>query len=247
MLRITFEESNIFKETVNILASLINEGKFVFDGEKLKLTAIDAANVCLVQMEFTKDSFLEAEGEGEFIVKLDELKDALKKAKKSDVITLELDEEKGKLKVILKGTVKRIFALPLISEEVEEVPEPELGDFKTTIELDSKAFKEAIESIETISDNTIFEADEEKLTLRGGEELEEAIVEFDKMSEVVLKFEVEEPSKAMYGNDYLKKIIKAYKISATVLIKFANDYPLKLEYNNLDKNKLIFVLAPKLE
>ncbi|MEO2154699.1 MAG: hypothetical protein ABGW69_02720, partial [Nanoarchaeota archaeon] len=80
-----------------------------------------------------------------------------------------------------------------------------------------------------------------------GEELEEAEVEFDKMSEVVLKFEVIEPSKAMYGNDYLKKIIKAYKISSTVLIQFATDYPLRLEYNNLDKNKLIFVLAPKIE
>jgi len=133
------------------------------------------------------------------------------------------------------------------SEEIEEVPEPNLEDFKATIEVDSKSFKEAIESIEAISDNTIFEANKEKLILKGGEELEEAIVEFDNMSEAILKFEVTEESKAMYGNDYLKKIIKAYKISSTVLIQFATDYPLKLEYNNLDKNKITFVVAPKLE
>jgi proliferating cell nuclear antigen len=246
-MKITFEETNIFKEAINILASIINEGKFIFDGERLKLTAIDAANVCLVHLEFTKDSFLEAEGSGEFIVKMDELKDALKKAKKSDIITLELDEEKNRLRVILKGSMKRIYSIPLISEEIEEIPEPNLEDFKVTIELDSKSFKEAIESIETISDNTIFEATKEKFILRGGEELEEAIVEFDNMSESILKFEVQEESKAMYGNDYLKKVIKAYKIASTVLIQFATDYPLKLEYNNLDKNKIIFVIAPKLE
>ena len=247
MMKITFDEANVFKEIINILDSLINEGKFVFDGKTLKLRAIDAANVCLIDLEFSKDSFLEAEGKGEFIVKIEELKNSLKKAKKTDVITLELDEEKHRLKVILKGTFKRSFAIPLISEEVSEIPEASLEDFTTLIEIDSKVFKEAVETVETVSETSAFIVDEEKFIIKAEEDLEEASVEFDKLNEAIIKFEVKENSKALYSNDYLKKIIKTYKISPTVIIQFANSYPLKIEYNNLDKNKISFIIAPKIE
>jgi len=246
-MKLVMGEANVFKEIINILDSLINEGTFKFDGEKLSLKAIDSANVCMIDLEITKDSFLESEGEGKFKVKIKDLKDALKKAKKGDILCIELDKEKNRLKILLKGVVKRIFYVPLIAEEDEDIPEAKLDEFKTTIEIDSKVFKEIIESLETITESIIFESEKEKVRFSGGDELEEAVIEVDKMNESVLVFEVEEPSKAIYGVDYLKKMIKAQKFAPTVILKFANNYPLELTYKNLDYIRMTFILAPKLE
>ena len=243
-MKITLEDASVFKEIVNILDSLVHEGKFVFDGEKLRFKALDSANVCLIDLEINKDAFLEAEGEGEFVVKLQDLKDVLKKTKKSDVITLELTD---KLNITLKGSFKRRFGIPIIEHFDSEVPEANLDEFKSLTEMDSKIFKEAIETLEAVSYSTKFISDEEKLLLKSEEDLEEVEILFEKTNEAILKHEVKENSSAVYGNDYLKKIIKAYKVSPTVSLQFANSYPLKLEYKNLDKIKLSFILAPKIE
>jgi len=247
-MRAVFSEGSIFKEVVNTIASILNEGLFEINEDGLKFRGIDASNVCLIDLKVDKEAFSEFEAnESEKIkIKLDSLKDALKKAKKTDTIILETDDKRSKLKVTLKGSIKRTFTIPLINDEGEEVPEPELKDFKVSIEIDSKTLKDAIETIETVSENTIFEATEDSFILSGNDDLEEAIVEIDKTSEPLITYNIEEPSKAMYGNDYLKKIIKASKIAPSTKIKFATEYPLVISFEN-SGIRLSFVLAPKLD
>ena len=246
-MKLTIENANSFKELISILNSIINEGKFVFDGKKLKLRAVDSANICLIELELGEDFFLETEGEGSFIVKLENLKDALKKAKKSDVITLELDKTNNKLKVILKSGYARRFYIPLIHEELEEIPESDLKDFKAKIEMDSKEFKEIIENIESVSETVEFSANENNFIIRAKEDLEEVEIELEKTNEILLKYEVSENCKSLFGIDYLKKVIKMYKISPTVSIQIGETYPVKIEYNNGDTSRATFIIAPKID
>ncbi len=235
---------NDFKNLIDVLSSFFHEVKFKIGEEGLKLRAIDAANICLVDLHLTKEFFDEINGSSEFNIKIDNLKDILKKAKKGDTLTLELNPQTGKLKIELKGSTKRKYYLPLITEETDEIPEPELT-FKNNITIDTKTFKEIIENIDAVADNTIIESNESKFLFKGLDDLSEVVVELDKNNENVLEFKVEEEAKAMYGNDYLKKIAKL-KITPFVKLEFSNEYPLQLTFKDDYKN-VKFVIAPKLE
>jgi len=148
------------------------------------------------------------------------------------------------LKIILKGNTKRTYYLPLISEEMDELPEPELS-FDNKITLDTKTFKEIIENIDLVADNTTIESKEDKIFFKGSDNLSEVVIELDKNNESVIEFKVEKPAIAMYGNDYLKKIAKL-KITPFVELNFSNEYPLQILFKDDYKN-VKFIVAPKLE
>ena len=53
--------------------------------------------------------------------------------------------------------------------------------------------------------------------------------------------------KAKYSIEYLKKMISGGKLADEVTVQFSKDYPLKLEYIAIDKLRLAFILAPRVE
>ena len=47
--------------------------------------------------------------------------------------------------------------------------------------------------------------------------------------------------------DYLKKMAKGSKLADSAILEFGKEYPLRLEYVLVDKLKLSFILAPRVD
>jgi len=242
-------DAKVLKKVVPILAGLISEGTFRATPEGISLVAMDPANVCMIILDLYPNAFVDYECEEEevFTISLDDLKKILTKVKMKESVIMQLDKEKNRFLITFKGKSARTFALPLIETEKTEQKVPELN-LPIKIEIDSKAMKEILDAAKTVADSVLFIADPApKFIIKAEGELKEMKVEFTPGDEAVISMDIPEKARARYSLDYLHKLTKASDVSDTVTIRFGNDYPVWLDYKLLDKLKLSFILAPRVE
>ena len=63
----------------------------------------------------------------------------------------------------------------------------------------------------------------------------------------LLGIETQQAIKGRYPLEYLRKMAKAAKLSNQMTLEFGTDYPMRLAFQIIDKMKLSFILAPRVE
>ncbi|MFO7711149.1 MAG: proliferating cell nuclear antigen (pcna) [Candidatus Woesearchaeota archaeon] len=246
-MKLTLAEPKYLKDSISIISELITEARFTVTKQSMKLVAMDPANVAMVIFELFSSSFTEynLEKDTEFSINLNYFKQILRRAGSSDTLTLELKE--SKLNVILKGSSKRKFSMSVLEAEDKEQKIPTL-EFAASITVPCATLSNVVEDAAVINaDSVSFMSDDKKATFIAESDLNKVDIELEPSDEITIKNESGESVKAKYSIEYLKKMVSGSKLSETVRINFGKDYPLKLEYVSVDKVRLEFVLAPRVE
>lgn len=258
MFKISTYETQTFKDTFNSIAKLIEEGIIKLNKEEgLSLIAADKAMVSVVNLKILPLAFEEFEIEGESVsvgLNIEELASILKRGTKRDKLTI-MSEDLSKVYIIFQNSSIRKFGLPVLTLSEEELPSIEELKLRARVEVQSDAFKKAIEDAKLVSDEVIFEVTEDKFIIRAEGEISSTEIIFEKGQETLFDLEIrkfeedeEEVKKvtARYPIDYLRNMVKASRVSDYVIIEWSTDYPAKLTFKETDKLILEFVLAPKL-
>lgn len=245
-MKLVLAEPKYLKDSVAIISELVNEARFAVSKEGLTLTAMDPANVAMVNFKLLASSFSEYDPQGTtaIAINLQNLKQILRRAGPGDTLVLETVE--NKMKVVIRGASTRTFQLPLIELEDREQRVPNLT-FNATITTDALQLASAIDDADIVAESLAFIAEEKALTIAAEGDLSRALIEIvaDNHTKIVLKDGGK--IRARYSIEYLKKMIQAAKLAEKVSIQFSKDYPLKLEFKVLDKLSLDFILAPRVE
>jgi proliferating cell nuclear antigen len=243
-MKITLAETRLLKDSLTIIADLVNEVRIKITPDALEIIAMDPANVAMVVYKLLSSSFAEYSVGQSYVlgVNLGDLKSVFRRVKPADTLTLEMTE--NKLKVTLKGASKREFFLPLIDIDEKEQKVPNLS-FTATVHTTSDTLLEAIDDADIIGESVTFHADKEAFTVSSSSDLSKAIIEIP--ADERTKIKSAESVKSKYSIEYLKKMAPAGKLAPNVEISFAKDYPLKLEYKLIDKMGLVFILAPRVD
>ena len=165
----------IFARAIEIISELIIEVKIKLTDAGLIITAIDPANVAMVNLIITKSSFSIYEPDNEVLgVNLDDLKKILKRCGvKSGLI---FEKVKNTLAIKIEDRIKRNFTLSLIDVEAEEKEMPSL-EYSSKVELDSLDFVDSIEDCAVVSDACSFIVENDKFIIEA-KELNSARSEF---------------------------------------------------------------------
>ena len=123
-----------------------------------------------------------------------------------------------------------------------EVPIPKLT-YAAKVEVSSAKLDEAIEDMNVIAESVALIAEKGKFHVKSESNLSDAKVDLSSAETVVELSEEKAVSK--YSIEYLKKMVPACKLAETATLQFGNDYPLRMEFLVLDKLKLGFILAPR--
>jgi proliferating cell nuclear antigen len=245
-MKLTLAEPQYLKDSISIISELVNEAKFKITPNAMELVAKDPANVAMIIFKLLSSCFTEYDVKKEIDLSIDlnNLKQILRRASSNDMLTMEIDD--NRLKLTLKGKTKRTFSLPLIETEGREQKVPELN-FPVTIKTSTSIFNNAIEDIDIVAESVTFEVDKKGFSIKGESDLSKAQIDINADDQTTLTVEGNDKIKAKYSVEYLKKMIDASKLSDEVIIQFSKDYPLKLDYTVVDKLKLSFILAPRVE
>ena len=245
MFKLVLSDVDLLKNSIPIIADIIDEGEFTFDQNGISLITPDRTMVSVVELKILSAAFDEytIDKPEKLGLNMANLSAVLKRAKSSDKLILESDKG-DKLKITIQGANTRTFEIPVIDIKTENPPVEQLN-FGGKAELETSVIEEGIADAEVIGDAVMLEMTDSGLKMAAKGDVSSTQLELKKGEAGLLSIKASKPVKAQYPLDYLKKMIKAGKLSKQLILEMGTDYPMRLTFKNIDKLNLSFILAPR--
>jgi len=251
MFKAVLDDVTLLRDSLDAVSAFINEGTFKVSTNGLSLIAMDPANVAMVLYDLLASAFVkyEATGKVDLTINIPYLVSILKRAGLGDSVEFKLVDGANALTIKMTGDSTRTFTLPLLEAHGSVVKPPEkLADgFKAEVEVESVTLREGAKDALMVSDCVLFSCSKDGFIMKALSDTNEVNLHLSKQSPSLIKLNSKEAVKSKYSLEYLDKMMKVAKVAKTAVIKFANNYPLRLEYTSMDKLKLSFILAPRID
>lgn len=247
MFRMVLASTDLLKNSVPIIAEIIDEGVFKINQNGLSLLSPDRTMVSVVDFNIPSSAFEEfkTEKEEELGMNLASLVDVIKRIRGSDKVIIQSGKE-NRVNITIDGKGKRRFELALLDIKAEKPPIDQLK-FSGKVELRSDVLEEGIADADIVADSVVLQASPEIFRMSTKGDISSAELELKKGDEGMVKADVDGNLRARYPLEYLKKMIKAAKLSRNAVLEFGTDYPMRLGFIDMDKISLRFILAPRVE
>jgi proliferating cell nuclear antigen len=236
---VKLEDPTLLSKVIELISELVTEVRIKLNEFGMSITAIDPANVAMVNFRLPKSAFSQFETGNEVLgINLDSLKRILKRC--SSGTSLILEKRENFLNILVQDRIRRNFGLNLIEVEGQEKDLPNL-EYSARVEISSVDLVSSIEDCIVVSDACSF-------VIKKGEFIIEAKGLNSARSEFSgdeAKIEAED-CKSKYSLEYLQKFMKGAKLCEKTHLSFANDHPLKIDIKT-EHMELNFLLAPRVE
>lgn len=246
MFRAVLSDVDILKNSIPVIAEIIDEGVLKVDQNGLSMVSPDRAMVAVIDFKILSSAFDEfkVDSPASLGLNMANLSAVLKRVKSGDKIIMESGD--NRLRITLEGEGKRTFEIPLLDISVEKPPVDKLN-FTGRVELDSGLVESGISDADVVGDAIVMEASPSSFKMHAKGDVSSTEFELKKGDGGLLSLEAQGTVKAQYPLEYLKKMIKAGKLSKQIMLEFGKDYPLRISFKSLDKMALQFILAPRIE
>ncbi len=242
MFEAVISDTKAWRNSIEAIAALIDEGTLQIETDGLKLRAMDPSQIALVDFELPASAFDKYTVEKPVSVGIDfsELSKITKRSRTEDKIELSLEE--NRLKMVFAGETTRKFNLAIIESTSSPPKEPGV-DFTSEIKIGASILKEALKDAELISNHVAIMADDGfSITAQG--DTGSAEIKFP--SENIMSLTAKEKSRSVFALDQLNNLLKASDQGSIILLKLKTDAPLRLEYA-IGDGRVIYYLAPRIE
>lgn len=244
MFTATLNETKLFRDCVDCIASIIDEGLFRLTPEGIDLLAADRAMVAVVELKLGKEAFEKYQCDTAASAGLNMVNflTVLKRAGPGDKLTLRLGE--SRLEVVLEGSSRRVFELPLLDVNIEDIPPINNLNWTASAELAADVLSQGIDDADIIADAVSLELSAEGFRMAAEGDSSKTELKLAAGSSALGKLDVKTPAKAKYPLDYLKKISKASRIADIGALSISTDYPMRLEFKGANAS-IAMILAPR--
>ncbi len=242
MFKAVISDTKSWKNSIEAIAALIDEGTLQIDTNGLKLRAIDPSQIALVDFELPASAFEKYKVEKPSNIGIDfsELSKITRRSRAEDKIELSL--EGNSLKMVFLGEANRRFNVAIIEPTLALPKEPTV-DFTTEIKIGASILKEALKDAELISNHVAIIVDDGfSITAQG----DTGSAEIKFLAENIMSLNVKEKARAVFALDQLNNLLKASDQGSIVILKLKTDAPLKLEYA-IGDGRVVYYLAPRIE
>lgn len=249
--RMKLPNADYFSDLIKAVSAVVDEGTFVVDSEKMKLTAMDPARISLVDFELGREGTEEYECTSpvEVTLSISEMLKFLKRAKKKEYIVISYDEESKRLGITLTdvaGGRERSFTISSLETTVSRTPTPKLT-FEAKASVNSDALSTAIEDSSLVSDYVKVSISPDAVMLQAKGELGAVQSKLTKDGPQVYEISADREVYAHFSIDYLERIVKpASNLSDQTVIELATNKPIKLEFP-IVSGRLLYYVAPRIE
>jgi len=247
MFDLTFDNAKVFKDCVDALVTLIDEGTFNITQEGITLRAMDPSQIAMVDFKLPKEAFekFTVTSDTKISLNLDHLSKITARSRPGETLNLKLDDSKSRLILIFKGQNTRRFNMPLLDSTTAEPREPSI-DFDGTIKINGNVLKEGLKDASLISPHVILDTNEEGFTIESTGDKGHVIIETKKGDDILIEHSVNTSCKAMYPLEYMNDVLKGAESGAVVLLELKTDAPLRVQYP-IGQATVTYYLAPRIE
>lgn len=246
MFEIKIDDARYWKNCVDSIVSLVDEGSFVLSKEGITLKAMDPSGISMVSFSIPNKAFskYDVEKQASIGLNLDNLSKILASARTGEQLLMKDSSNKLAIEFIGEHSRRR-YRLPMIDVKKDVEKEPKV-EFESRVSLKSDSLKEVLKDANLLSTYIGFrtEKDSFKVVAKGdaGELEEEHMNEAD----MIKKLDVTKPSSATFNLEYLERIISACPSNSPIDMSLKSDEPVRINYKIGDA-ELAYFLAPYME
>ncbi len=237
-------KSEILKEVLTVVSTLVDEAKFNIMEDGLSLRAVDPAHVAMIDLNLKSAGFENFKAtETELGVDITKMLDVLKLAKPTDIISINHDEEKNKL--ILKiANITRSMSLV----DTTGMAEPKVPNLSLPVKVvvSTQELSQGIKASEAVSDHISLSASPEGFELSSEGDTDAVNLKLSK--DLLEHLECKENVKSLFSLDYFANMVKSAQSSQSITMNLGTDFPVKIEFSIANENGSVnYLLAPRIE
>jgi proliferating cell nuclear antigen len=247
MFEVKMENATVFKNCVDALVTLIDEGEFDLTKEGMTLRAMDPSKIAMVDLVIPKSAFekYEVSADRKLGLNLDDLSKIVTRSRPGETLTLRPDKTKSRLELVFKGKSTRRFSLPLLDIGQQTPKEPKI-DFDSKIRINGSILKESLKDAALVSSHVVIKTHPEGFEISSRGDKGEVLIESKKNEDSLVEHTVNRDSKVMFPLEYLNDLLKATDFDTVITLDMKSDAPLKLQYPIGDAT-VTYYLAPRIE
>ena len=230
------------------VTTIVDECRFHLNDDELATSAVDPANVAMVDFAVDRAQFEEYSADGELVgLNLERFGSIAGMADKDDDVRLGTTEN-NRLNININDQLS--YNLNLIDpDSIRDEPDiPDL-DVAAEVTLTGADLNFGIEAAEMVSDHVALRADPdaEAFYIEAEGDTDDVDFELDADDDLEL-FEADEEVASLFALDYLSDMASAIPDDALLTINLGNELPVIMEYEVFDGNgDVTFMLAPRIE
>ena len=236
--------SDVLKEVVDVISTLVDEAKFNAGKDALVVKAVDPAHLAMVDLTLDRGAFESYKADdAELGLDMDQMKEVLKLSRAGDILAVTQDEEKNRLVVHVGNITRRMSLVDTAGMSDPKVPNLNLP---AKIRVRTEELRQGIRASESVSDHIALIAtpDGFEILSEGDTDSVNLKLPKDMLDELVCK----EKARSLFPLDYFANMIKAISTAQTVTMYMGNDYPVRLEFDIAGgKGQVKYLLAPRIE
>jgi proliferating cell nuclear antigen len=246
LFEIKIDDAKYWKNCVDSIVNLIDEGTFSISKEGIMLRAMDPSGISMISFFMPNKAFskYEVEKQANVGLNISNLSKILASARPGEQLLMKDSNNKFAIEFISDKSRRR-YKLPMIDVKKDVEKEPKV-DFESKVEVKSDSFKEILNDAKLLSTYIGFKADKDSFVVAAKGDAGELEEEHMNAAEVIKKIEVTKPASATFNLDYLERIVKACPQSSTINLSIKTDEPIKADYKIGDA-ELAYYLAPYME
>jgi proliferating cell nuclear antigen len=241
-------DADTLRDALDPVTALVNECKIHLDGDGWRITAVDPANVGMIDLEIGTEAFDGYTGDGEVIgVNLDRLTDVLSMADGDDTVDIELDTETRKLGISIGGLS---YTLALINPDSIR-QEPDIPDLNlpATYVAEGRELSRAVTAADLCSDHVEMRGpDGDTFEIVAEGDTDDVEVTIDGEGLLSGAHTGEGPVESLFSLDYLEDMAQPIGADTEVSVVLGSEMPVKLRYSLADgRVSVVNMLAPRVQ
>jgi len=246
MFEIKIDDARYWKNCVESIQSLIDEGTFNITKEGISLRAMDPSGISMVSFFIPNKAFSKYDVDKPTTVGLniDNLSKIMASARAGEQLVMKDSGNRISMEFKSQSSTRR-FKLPIIEARKEADKEPKIA-YESNVEVRGDALKEILKDANLLSSYIGFKTEKNSFMVLAKGDAGELEEEHMNNTEAVKKLDVTKPSTATFNLEYLERIIRACPTEASVFLSLKSEEPVKVDYKIGDA-ALAYYLAPYME
>lgn len=246
MFEIKIDDARYWKNCVDSIVSLIDEGSFSITKEGVALKAMDPSGISMISFFMPNKAFAKYDVDKPMSVglNLENFGKILASSRGEEQLVMKESANKFIVEFIGKNSRRR-YRLPMIEVKKDADKEPKI-EFDSVVEVKSDPLKEILKDANLLSTHVGFKTDKESFLVVAKGDAGELEEEHMNNADVIKKISTSKATSATFNLDYLERMISACPSNSTMVLSIKTEEPIKIDYKIGDAS-VSYYLAPYME
>lgn len=246
MFELKLDNAKYWRDCVESIVGLVDEGLFNITKEGISLKAMDPSSISMVSFFMPEKAFSKYSVEKNMNVgvNLENLSKILSRTRDNEALVMKDSDNKLSMEFIGPSSRRR-YKMQLIDVKKSVEKEPNVA-FDAHVEINGETLKDIIKDASLISSYIAFKASKDQFGVSAKGDSGELESLHEKSGDTLKKIEVQKNADAVFNLEFLENMVKSCPIGNAVNIQLKSNEPLKLNYKIGDAD-ISYFLAPYME